>query len=79
MSLHLSVELGPLHSEHWKIIIFECINESMESPDLYEVESIWSTQIEKLFICWAKEFELGHIMSEWADEQSGLGFTVCCS
>lgn len=36
----------------------------MESLGLYEFESIGSTQIEKLFICWAKEFELGPVMSE---------------
>lgn len=51
----------------------------MESLGVCEVESIASVQTEKLFICWAKEFELGPVMSEWADEQSGLNFTICCS
>lgn len=75
----LAHSLGPVHSERWKIIIFKCISESMERLGLCEVESIASVQTEKLFICWAKEFELGPVMSGWADEQSGLNFTICCS
>lgn len=75
----LARSLGPVRSERWKIIIFKCISESMGSLGLCEVEIIGSVQTEKLFICWAKEFELGPVMSEWADEQSGLNFTICCS